>query len=100
MTSAQPPRFGPEEFRQRAMAIEACEAVAASGLSRVDCFYEEASGALWLNEINTFPGFTSLSMYPMLWQASGLALPELVHELVSGARESHAPHHSPGETTP
>ena len=78
-----------EEVRR--MATEACRAVAASGLSRVDFFYEEASGALWLNEINTLPGFTSLSMYPMLWQASGLSLPELVHELVRGARESHAP---------
>ena len=86
--------------RVRRMAIEACHAVAASGLSRVDFFYEEATGALWLNEINTFPGFTSLSMYPMLWQASGLALPDLVHELVSGARESLEPHHSRGEIHP
>lgn len=86
--------------RVRRMAIEACHAVAASGLSRVDFFYEEATGALWLNEINTFPGFTSLSMYPMLWQASGLALPDLVHELVLGARESLAPHHSRGEINP
>lgn len=86
--------------RVRTMAIEACQSVAASGLSRVDFFYEEASGALWLNEINTFPGFTSLSMYPMLWQASGLELPDLVHELVLGARESHAPHHSSGESNP
>jgi D-alanine-D-alanine ligase len=91
-----------EEVAERVqrMAIEACHAVAASGLSRVDFFYEEATGALWLNEINTFPGFTSLSMYPMLWQASGLALPELVHELVSGARESLPPQHSRGEIHP
>jgi D-alanine-D-alanine ligase len=92
----------PEEVaeRVRAMAIEACHAVAATGLSRVDFFYEEATGALWLNEINTFPGFTSLSMYPMLWQASGLALPDLVHELVSGARESQPPHSSRGVIHP
>ena len=70
------------------MAVQACEAVGAMGLSRVDFFYAEATGALWLNEINTLPGFTSQSMYPMLWEASGLPLVELVHTLVTGARES------------
>ncbi len=95
---AQVPGEVAEQVRR--MAIEACHAVAASGLSRVDFFYEESTGSLWLNEINTFPGFTSLSMYPMLWQASGLELPDLVHELVSGARESHATHHSRGEIHP
>ncbi|MFM7312960.1 MAG: D-alanine--D-alanine ligase, partial [Cyanobium sp.] len=84
----------------RSMAIEACHAVAASGLARVDFFYDDGGGALWLNEINTFPGFTSLSMYPMLWQASGLPLPDLVHRLVQGARESHAPTPHPGTPTP
>jgi len=73
----------------RAMAIQACEAVGAMGLSRVDFFYAEATGALWLNEINTLPGFTSQSMYPMLWAASGLPLETLVHELIEGAREWH-----------
>jgi D-alanine-D-alanine ligase len=80
------------------MAIEACRAVGASGLSRVDFFYEEASGeeasseqasgALWLNEINTLPGFTPQSMYPMLWEASGVTREQLVHQLVQEARES------------
>jgi len=74
--------------RAQAMAIAACRAVGASGLSRVDFFYDPASGDLWLNEINTLPGFTSQSMYPMLWEASGLPLVELVHTLVQGARES------------
>jgi D-alanine-D-alanine ligase len=73
--------------RARAMAIQACEAVNASGLARVDFFYDEAGGTLWLNEINTLPGFTSQSMYPMLWQASGVALDALVHELVQTAGE-------------
>jgi D-alanine-D-alanine ligase len=77
--------------RARTMAIQACEAVGAMGLSRVDFFYAEASGELWLNEINTFPGFTSQSMYPMLWAASGLPLETLVHELIEGAREWHQP---------
>jgi D-alanine-D-alanine ligase len=71
----------------RTMAIQACQAVNAQGLARVDFFYSEASGALWLNEINTLPGFTSQSMYPMLWAASGVALDALVHELIEAARQ-------------
>ncbi|MBM5809090.1 MAG: D-alanine--D-alanine ligase [Cyanobacteria bacterium M_surface_7_m2_040] len=74
----------------RRMAIEAARAVGATGLARVDFFYNEASGALWLNEINTLPGFTSLSMFPMLWAASGVDLETLLHELLLGAREWHA----------
>ncbi len=81
--------------RARAMALAACRAVDAVGLARVDFFYSPHAagpdrgdaGALWLNEINTFPGFTSQSMYPMLWAASGVSLPTLVHELIEGARE-------------
>ncbi|MEO1002710.1 MAG: D-alanine--D-alanine ligase family protein [Cyanobacteria bacterium J06638_7] len=73
--------------RARAMAIRAAQAVSASGLARVDFFYDEVSGDLWLNEINTLPGFTSQSMYPMLWQASGVALDALVHELLQTAGE-------------
>jgi D-alanine-D-alanine ligase len=73
--------------RARAMALQACEAVNASGLERVDFFYDEAGGSLWLNEINTLPGFTSQSMYPMLWEASGVALEALVRELVQSAGE-------------
>ena len=81
----------PEEVqgRARAMAISACGAVGASGLSRVDFFYSESEDALWLNEINTLPGFTSQSMYPMLWAASGLPLADLLHRLLRDARESH-----------
>jgi D-alanine-D-alanine ligase len=72
------------------MAIAACRAVAAEGLARVDFFLDRSSGNLWLNEINTLPGFTSQSMYPMLWEASGLPLEELVHQLVQLAQESGA----------
>ena len=74
--------------RARSMAIAACRAVGASGLARVDFFLERSSGALWLNEINTLPGFTSQSMYPMLWEATGLPLDDLVHQLVQLAQES------------
>ncbi|MFM7361288.1 MAG: D-alanine--D-alanine ligase family protein [Cyanobium sp.] len=85
-----------------AMAVGACRAVGASGLSRVDFFYEEpqdggAGGALWINEINTLPGFTSQSMYPMLWAASGLSLEDLLHNLVEEARESFARRDPEGE---
>lgn len=80
----------PEEVRERvrSLAIAACRAVGASGLSRVDFFFSEPEGALWLNEINTLPGFTSQSMYPMLWAASGLPLEDLLHRLLADARES------------
>jgi D-alanine-D-alanine ligase len=73
--------------RARTMAIAACQAVHAQGLARVDFFYAESGGELWLNEINTLPGFTSQSMYPMLWDASGVDLEQLVAELVEGATQ-------------
>jgi D-alanine-D-alanine ligase len=94
------PAAVPAELGERAavLAVAACRAVGASGLSRVDFFYEEQSGALWLNEINTLPGFTSQSMYPMLWAASGLPLEALLHTLVQEARESFARRDPDGET--
>jgi D-alanine-D-alanine ligase len=81
----------PLSQRARAMAIAACRAVAAEGLARVDFFLDRNSGELWLNEINTLPGFTSQSMYPMLWDATGLPLEDLVHQLVQLAQESGQP---------
>ena len=69
------------------MALDACRAVHAYGQARVDVFYDEANDQIWLNEINTLPGFTSQSMYPTLWEASGVPLPQLVAELVNTAQE-------------
>ena len=88
LSSTQIPADLPEAISSRAqlLAIEAVQAVGASGLSRVDFFYEEASGNLLINEINTLPGFTSQSMYPMLWNASGVPLEELVHQLLELAQ--------------
>lgn len=88
LSSTQIPADLPEAISSRAqlLAIEAVQAVGASGLSRVDFFYEEASGSLLINEINTLPGFTSQSMYPMLWKASGVPLEELVHQLLELAQ--------------
>jgi len=71
----------------RNLALEACRALCVEGMARVDFFYDDANNKLWINEINTLPGFTSLSMYPMLWQASGLELEDLVAKLVDSARE-------------
>jgi D-alanine-D-alanine ligase len=65
-----------EEVRR--MAVAAFTAVDAAGLARVDFFLERGSGRLYLNEINTMPGFTEISMYPKLWQASGLSFSALV----------------------
>jgi D-alanine-D-alanine ligase len=60
------------------MAVRAFTAVAATGLARVDFFLERGTDRLLLNEINTMPGFTEISMYPKLWQASGISFAELV----------------------
>ena len=78
--------------RARALALDVFRAVGASGLARVDFFFNEELDALWVNEINTFPGFTSQSMYPMLWAASGFPLEDLIHNLVTEARESFRLH--------
>ncbi|MGD1902768.1 MAG: D-alanine--D-alanine ligase family protein [Geitlerinemataceae cyanobacterium] len=75
----------------RELAIEAFRAVDASGLSRVDFFYVETTGELFLNEINTLPGFTALSMYPQLWANSDVPFPELVHRLIQLAIERAQP---------
>jgi len=84
--------------RARTMALAACRAVGVIGLARVDFFYAAAGDTLWLNEINTFPGFTSQSMYPLLWHASGVALDTLVRDLIEAAREWHS--RLPPGTTP
>jgi len=64
------------------MCLEAFKAAGCSGLSRVDCFLDRKTGKVYLNEINTLPGFTSISMYPKMWQASGLNYPKLIDVLV------------------
>jgi D-alanine-D-alanine ligase len=67
----------------RKIAVRAFEAINGSGLARVDFFLERNSGKVWLNEINTMPGFTPISMYPKLWEASGVPFKKLVKTLVS-----------------
>ncbi len=63
-------------------AVQAFQAIDGAGLSRVDFFYVESTGEVLINEINTFPGFTATSMYPMLWQASGIEFAQLVDQLI------------------
>ncbi|MBR8837238.1 MAG: D-alanine--D-alanine ligase [Stigonema ocellatum SAG 48.90 = DSM 106950] len=64
------------------MALQAFAAVDAAGLARVDFFYVEATGEVLINEINTIPGFTATSMYPLLWDHSGISFAELVDQLI------------------
>jgi D-alanine-D-alanine ligase len=74
----------------RRLGVAAFQAVDAAGFARVDFFLERATGRLLVNEINTIPGFTSISMYPKLWAASGLAYPDLLGRLVDLGLERHA----------
>jgi D-alanine-D-alanine ligase len=74
-----------ENIRQ--MAITAYKAIDCAGMARVDFFVEKGTDDIYLNEINTIPGFTSISMYPKLWEASGLSFPQLVNRLVELAIE-------------
>ncbi|MGQ0616248.1 MAG: D-alanine--D-alanine ligase family protein [Acidimicrobiia bacterium] len=74
----------------RRLAVAAFKALRVDGMARVDFFYEEQGRGFLVNELNTIPGFTPISMYPKLWAASGLAYPALVDELVRLAFERHA----------
>lgn len=76
--------------RVRSLAVAAYAAIDAAGLARCDFLLDKDSGEVWLNEINTIPGFTSISMYPKLWEASGVPYPELVNRLIELALERHA----------
>jgi D-alanine-D-alanine ligase len=76
--------------KARKYAVQAFKVIDAAGLARVDFLLDRESGALYLNEINTLPGFTHISMYPKLWQASGLGYAELIDRLVALALERQA----------
>ena len=73
--------------RVRELALKAFKLLDCAGLARIDFFYVEETGALYLNEVNTMPGFTATSMYPKLWAAAGLSYPELVTRLIELAQE-------------
>jgi len=73
----------------QALACEAFIALRCEGMARVDFFYEEQGRGLMINEVNTIPGFTPISMYPQMWQASGLAYADLIDELIRLAIERY-----------
>jgi D-alanine-D-alanine ligase len=70
-------------------AVEAFRALELSGMARVDFFLEKKGGKIFLNEVNTIPGFTSISMYPKMWEASGIPFRELIDKLIELALEQH-----------
>jgi D-alanine-D-alanine ligase len=81
------PQAAAEEIRRQ--ASKAFLALDLSGLARVDFFLEKESGQVYINEVNTLPGFTEISMYPKLWEASGLPYPQLLDRLIELALERH-----------
>lgn len=83
-----------EEVRQ--LAVRAYRALDCAGMARVDFFLGRQNDEVLLNEINTIPGFTSISMYPKLWEATGVMLPDLVSRLVGLAIERHNDVHGAG----
>ncbi len=72
------------------LAIDVYRAVDCAGMARVDFLMDGGTGALFVNEINTIPGFTTISMYSKMWAASGVPYPELLDRLITLARERHA----------
>jgi len=75
--------------RIRYMAVAAFQAVDCAGYARVDFLLDRKTGRLYLNEINTIPGFTPISMFPKLWEATGLCYPDLIDRLIELALERH-----------
>jgi D-alanine-D-alanine ligase len=73
----------------RRLAVECYRAVGCEGMARVDFLLERATGKLYINEINTIPGFTSISMYPKMWEHSGIPFAALVDQLIELALDRH-----------
>jgi len=80
---------GPAIEEIQRISLEAFKAIDCSGMARVDFFMEEKTGRIILNEINTIPGFTEISMYPKLWEVSGIPYPELLDILIELGFERH-----------
>jgi D-alanine--D-alanine ligase len=77
-----------EEIRR--IAVECYRALQCEGMARVDFLLEQSTGKLYMNEVNTIPGFTSISMYPKMWEHDGLAYPKLLDRLIELALERQA----------
>ena len=73
----------------RALAVKAFAAIDCSGMARVDFFVTKGRNRVYVNEVNTIPGFTAISMYPKLWEATGVPYPELLDRLIALAIERH-----------
>ncbi len=85
-----PANLSPEQTAElQRLAVECYRAVECEGMARVDFLLENATGQLYINEINTIPGFTSISMYPKMWEYSGLPMPRLIDRLIELAFERH-----------
>ncbi|MCZ2128145.1 MAG: D-alanine--D-alanine ligase [Anaerolineales bacterium] len=84
------PLSAPTAQRIREYALLAYRAIDCAGMARVDFFVEKETERIYLNELNSIPGFTSISMYPKLWQASGLSYPQLIDRLIELALERKA----------
>ncbi len=85
-----PADLTPEQTREvQRLAVECYQAVDCEGMARVDFLMEGSTGKFFINEINTIPGFTSISMYPKMWEASGLPYPKLIDRLIELALERH-----------
>ena len=85
-----PPDLSDEQIAEvRRLAVECYRAVECEGMARVDFLLESATGRFYINEINTIPGFTSISMYPKMWEHSGLSFPKLIDRLIELALARH-----------
>jgi D-alanine-D-alanine ligase len=76
------------ELAQR-LAVDAYRAIDCAGMARADFLLDQNTGSLYINEVNTIPGFTPISMYPKLWEASGISYSELIGRLIDLALERH-----------
>jgi D-alanine-D-alanine ligase len=86
-----PAPLAPEQTaRVRALAVQVFRLLDCAGMARVDFFLERRTGKLYVNELNTIPGFTTVSMYPKLWDASGVPYVELISRLIDLALQRHA----------
>jgi D-alanine-D-alanine ligase len=86
-----PAKLKPAQVKKiQQYAVAAFRALELSGMARVDFFLEKKGGKIYLNEVNTIPGFTSISMYPKLWEATGIPFRELLDKLIALALEQHA----------
>lgn len=86
-----PAPLDPETTEEaRRLAVEAYKAIDGAGMARVDLLLEKETDRLYMNEINTIPGYTDISMYPKLWEASGIPYAELMDRLIELAQQRHA----------